>query len=248
MTFQLHGNERTIKKAFTVNGAGDSLTNPILRGIGTSINARISDAEMKLRGFVGVQSPAQTEFTLTQDSTDSLLFSHKEAAGSGIYAGIPSKGYIRIEANVANEVFNDYEREFFMAPLPADALQILTKTGAWVSVGSGSTTPNATSHCPVRFFQSWLDEFAVKRFGGVQFVSVFDDGSDEDSLDDFWVVRQIQRPIQDFRRVLLIRHTSGIVENHNVRFRFRSEKDSSFFVDLAAVFQTVACLGFLVKL
>lgn len=238
------GNNDLTKKTLILNGAGSSLSNPILKGLGLSFNLRFFNREEKVKATEDIVSPAlKTDLPLTQGVVDTLLFFHEMAAGDRVF---DKKAFIRFELidSFSGEV-NVVEKQLFVASLPDDAVQVLDKNGNWISVNIDrfpAAIPTVSTQCPVRFFDSWKDEFEIKTFGGSEFVSAFDTGGLELVRgDDQDVIHEEQKTIKYFHRIQLIKSHPLLEDTHNITFRFRSLKNSERSVDVNIRVKTAAC-------
>lgn len=254
------GNDPLGKKSFTLNGAGTSPdaailpADPILEGLGVSLEVRHHIEDSDISAAAGLTSPAgDAALPLVKDGADPLLFTSQFVAGSGPTAGFTGKkGYLRV---TMRERFGGteqtvVERQLHVAALPDHAVQALDTAGALVDVNLArfpSVVPTVDQHLKVRLFADWADEFSIRHFGGSAVVSVFSRLGGENGTLNPDVLREVEVPVEQFERVVLTRDVFSGTKVHQMTFRFRSVAGSGDFVDIDVDVKTDACVTFLAR-
>lgn len=240
---QTSGNDPLDKKSIHLNGAGAHLDNPIppsdpiLEGLGMSFQVRQHLTDSVPTAFSGLISPATTPIALVQDSVDPLLYRSDFAAGSGPSIGfVGKKAFFRIlMIDKGGTAETSIEKQVHIAALPDDAIQVRNTAGAFIEVNVSrfpTQVPVVKQFCEVKLFESWIDEFRIKHYGGSSHVSVYDRADGESGIKNDDVVRQVKVPIDQLNRIVLVRRLFSGAALHQITFRFRSVKDGSLLVDV----------------
>jgi len=229
-----------------INNAGFNASNPALSGLPLSFNIRFNNQAHAITATVS-SGGTTNNITVSVDSEDSLLYKIDTILGQSPFSFVDQQSLIKIifeHPVTADEV--EIEKNFFVASLPTDAVQVYDINNGYTSVNyetDPGTIPSCSMQCGVRFFNSWQDEFQIKRFGGAQYISVYDYGTEETDKDSDQVYRDIDVEAENLNQIYLIKKQPGVEETHDVQFKFKTEKESSNGVLLRARIKTPGCFG-----
>jgi len=245
---ELTGNDVLTKRCFTLNGAGDSENNPIAIGAPLAYYLRFNESEITPRVYIGQTSPAQDqEITLTQMTGQNIYYFQGKTGETFLdYLG---QTYLRIQNFFLSEKISEYERSFYLANLTTSSIQIYAN-GGWRDA-YGLTVNSCTPHCPIRFFNAWQDEFSIHHFGGFKYVSIYDQGTNENDTSQNMVGRIYCKPIQQVKVIYLVRHYHHLIENHKLIIRLRTALPTTYpgnYLDLSLNLNTVQCLGLIPRM
>lgn len=248
----IEGANQTVDKAgTTLNRAGDSLRNPILSGLGHRLTGKIASTDT-LEGVQIYQDRASIGPNLLAlaHAQAAGVFSIDLVAGTGrTKAGSPATGAVKnfIRWKSRNGTI---EKEFYIKTFDFDVVALegipaldpitLLKTCITVNELPGGV---AFIQIVADWFVSWNDDFGalhrrspveflkapgfLKSYGGAKFVSVFDTSTDIEGI-GVQVNPQTQIEIKDLHGVE-VENTPG---QKDFTVRFRSKKNSTFFVDI----------------
>lgn len=221
-------NTNLARSKFLLNGAGDSPNNPIVVGLLLNFDIAFNGESSE---FLATLNDSEIEFITVSELQKRF----------SIVSGVAPIG-----ENILRVIFEDetvFEKTFFIANLPSNAIQIFDITSkAFVN---NALNVRVGQQCGIRFFPSFFDEFGIKNFGGVKYVSIFDTGKSENVTkeDSEFCIPIYQKFIRNVQQIQLIKHVPNIVETHTITARFRAEIDDETFFDIQMTLQTNACLA-----
>ncbi|MFH0814299.1 MAG: hypothetical protein V2A69_15900 [Pseudomonadota bacterium] len=240
----MNWNTGTQKNTILLNDAGADQYDPILSGLPFTVSVRFNGAIQGLSGLVG-----STPISFTVDPTDSLLYVHNAVAGVAPFTTGEKTVRITFTSTVTGKE-TVWEKTVYIAALPTDAIQVFdVLTQTWRSVNFGTTPgtiPRCGQMCPVRFFNSWYDEFRMTHFGGASLVSVYDYDTTEAETDEQYVRRDIEKDITRTSFIYLERHMAAVEETHDINVTFKTEVNSPG-VTVRIKVTSLCCIGFEVK-
>lgn len=238
-------NTKTLKNKMLLNGAGEDEYNPILEGLPLDLKARFNKVGHNVSLLTGNTTPPTTQASF--NNGDDLTKTLEAVAGSSPLNIVDSKTFISLVfQNTTTEKQTVWEKETYIASLPDDAVQIYDVNSGWTSVNTDKfgTTPLCSQQCGIRFFNGWYDEFGVRHYGGVRYVSIYDGGTEEGDTSSYYVKRMIKKDISSINYASIVKHKTNEEEGHSIRVAFRSKKDSDEKVVVEVQLRTLACYGF----
>jgi hypothetical protein len=245
------------KTIATLNRAGSNPGNPVLSGLGVTLQYALSRGE-RLTGLFLYKDPGDVAANqIASASLNALTLTYNFRAGSGLSkAGSPVTGAVRNVVRVSTSTGRGTEKEYWVKSYDADVVSIegvaaldvstLLPVAVPVQIVDGS---RPWLDVRVDFMASWNDEFQVlhvetaldqesgfrKAYGGAAFVSFFDTTPGTEG-----VGTAVNPVTQDFiyqRRSIQIENVAG---TYQITARFRSKKDSFYFVDVPLIITVLA--------
>lgn len=244
-------NSAVAKQSIFLGDAGEDQYNPILEGLPFEVRVEFSEDVHFVSGLVGANSPPATTFSLTQDETNSRIFTYSAIAGTAPFDTIDATTYLRFL--FTSELTGDqtiWEKSLYIASIPTNAIQVYDNTNGWTSVNfanSPSDIPSCAQMCPIRFFNTWYNEFRKKSYGGAKYVSVYDYGTDEGDAEREYVLRQEDNEIAMQKYIYLEKHVVGTVENHDIAVKFKVNSGDTTGVEVRIKVKSLSCWGFEIK-
>ena len=234
-------NTQTTKQTILLNDAGDNQYNPILSGLDFTLKVRFNESVYAISGLVDT-----TPITFVVDLIDILLYICSATAGIAPFTA--GEHTVKITfTDTATGKETTWEKKIYIAALPVDAIQAWdVVTGAWVSVNfdtTPSTIPQVSQQCPIRFLNSWYDEFSEKHYGGVSVISVHDYGTTESDWIEQYVHRIEEQEITRVNYIYLVRHAAEDEEIHDIAITVKSHGGGTAVIVKIKV-KTICCVGF----
>jgi len=243
------------KQIATLNRAGSGPGNPILSGLGVTIQYALSRGE-RITGLFIFQDPGALGISqLPAASLNALLLTYNFRAGSGLTkAGSPLTGAKKNMLRISSAT-GGTEREYWIKSYDSDIVTLngeagLDKTTLLpVPITVQQVTGLVWQDVRVDFMPSWNDEFQVlhastdadreagfrKSYGGAAFVSFFDTTPGTEGVGTG--VNPITQAFIYETRSIQVDNSPG---TYHITARFRSRKDSSYFVDIPLVITVTA--------
>ncbi len=252
-------NQTQDKPGTTLNRAGSSAANPILSGLGHRITGKIAvgDVLRAVHIFQDRAAVGPNQVALANPEAAGV-FSIDLVAGTGrTKSGTPATGAVKNFIRWRSES-GAIEKEFYIKTFDFDVVALnglpaLDKITFLKSCIQVVELPGGISFIQVNadWMVSWNDEFGalhrrspnpfvnapgfLKSYGGAKFVSVFDTSTATEGI-GVQVNPQTQIEIKDLHEIE-VPNTTG---QKDFTCRFRSKKDSVFFVDVDVCVLVVA--------
>lgn len=228
------------KAAATLNLAGATPESPILSGLGVSFVFYLSSSE-RLEAVHIHQDPGVYKSNLkpscTVIATNAWALSMLAGAGTSV-AGTHLTGAMR---NFLRVVTNHgaRTREFWIRSRCQDAVVLEEQNAHDANLDPVTiripTAGTAWLPVAVEFFKSWETQFGRPAYGGARFVSLFDTTPGTEGVgSECTPLNQV-----NIEGVKTIQVDNG-VGTKELTFRFRSRKDSPYFVDIPVVIEVTA--------
>lgn len=239
------------KQTIFLGRAGNDEYNPLLSGLPLDVQVEFSQNVHSVSGLVGAESPPTTPIAFTQDPSDLRVFRHSAVAGVAPFDTGDAFTFLRIlfTSQLTGDV-TYWDKKFYIAALPSDAVQVYDVDAGWLNVNYDTlpgVVPNCAQQCPVRFMQSWYDEFRVLGYGGAERVSVYDYGSAETDTINREVRRDTDERIEPYSYVYLAKHVVNTVEQHDFTVKFKSVDGVADGVEVRVRVNSLPCWGFEIR-
>lgn len=242
-------NFSTHKQSILKGNAGTSTYNPILENLPLKLAVRFKSVAKSITAYVGTTSPPTAPITMTQSAGNTLLYEYNCTAGATPL--VVGKNYFRAVFAATQGRNTIWERQFYVAELPEDAVSVYSvalRTFVNVNDETLSVRPLCCQMCGIRFFHSWTDEFRHKHFGGVKYVSIYDLGTNEDDDTNVYVKRDLDRRIEEVTYVYLMKHSVAEEEIHQFNVKFKTDTGTTKpGVVVEVTLDSVSCWGFELK-
>lgn len=244
--------DKIIRQTILLNGAGDSQYNPILSGLPIRLRIEFSENVFAVSGLVGSTSPPSTTVSFTQDSENSRVWTCEGIAGEAPFDTVDAVSYLRVVfTSAATGAKTYWDKRFYIASLPSDAIQVYSQSNGWTSVNYDTmptVIPLCAQMCPIRVLSAYFDDFAIKHYCGALYSSIFDYGTAEGDLDRLSVKRDEDRRVCTLQYIYLEKHQVGQVENHDIKIKLKTETgQDKAGVEIRVKLQSLSCWGFEIK-
>jgi len=251
-----NANQTLDKVIVTMNRGGSNPRNPILKGLGAQFQIYLAASD-RLYEIYFYQDPADFGQNL-KDQASSIgvgAWALNQMIGSGrTVAGTPATGAKRNFMRVRSK-YGSFDKEFWAKDYDADVVAVDGKPcldpATLQPVEIVAPIVDSTQdwlQLTIDFFVSWNDEFQVlhnaknpyldpgfsKAYGGAAFVSFFDTDPGTEGVGTE-VNPVTQNEIKD-QHLIEVENTVGLKE---ITVRFRSRKDSPYFVDVPILIRVV---------
>lgn len=234
-----------MKNYITINKAGKDSSNPILQGVHKKINFIFANSILSITAYTDNESPANAK-SVDFTQTSALQYYINLVAGIAPFDYLDEPTYLRITA-ACGAGTTVTERVLYVASQPASPVQIFDYDSAEWQNAEADYSQMTIEVCGVKLLHTYIDEFGFNTFGGYKYVSVYDGGSLEADTSEEYVKRQLNQLIQDARQIYLVKHDTGVVENHWVRFHFKNSlTDAGGFTHDIKI-KSIDCYGFLLQ-
>jgi hypothetical protein len=257
-----NANQTLNKVVVTMNRGGSNPRNPILKGLSGKFQITLA-LDDSLVGVWIYQDRASLGSSLKSQATPigqgAYELPHVYGFGQSI-AGSPTTGAKRNFLRVQSK-FGSFDREFWVKTHDADIVAVKSTPCLDPStldpveiIAEIVDSSQDWLQLPIDFFVSWNDEFqalhnarneyldngALKSYGGAAFVSFFDTSTATEGVGV--QVNPVTKAAINDRHLIEVENTVGLKE---ITVRFRARQDSAYFVDIPikirVVQETLAC-------